>query len=80
MENRRENEKTHEGEKPTDAEEDREFTENNREIDASDSEEATEYIHEWVREQHPDIWSTLVNILGAVGAVASIAGLIIVVK
>lgn len=79
-ERRRETERSFEGEKPHSAEETAENSEDVREIDASDSNEATEWIHETIRENHPDLGGTLLNILGAIGAVASIVGLVIVIK
>jgi hypothetical protein len=80
QENRRENERSFEGEKPADPEETAEYTEIQAEVDKSDSEEATEYVHESIREEHPDLGDQLLAWLGAIGAVASIWALIIVLK
>jgi hypothetical protein len=81
-ENRREREvsRKEEVKEGTNKEEDREYKEDKREIDATDSEEATEYVHEWIEERHSDLGQDLLVILGALGSVASIVSVILVVK
>ena len=86
-EERRENEvqrterlREHDEEVPIDAEEQREYDAFMDEVDREDSEEATEYIHEWIEERHQDIWEDILAGLGAVGAIAGIAGVILLVK
>lgn len=81
-ENRREREvsRKEEVKEGVNKEETREYKEDKREIDATDSEEATEYVHEWLEERHSDLGDDLLVILGALGSVASIVGVILVVK